>query len=96
MHAHTYTHMDSDMHIHLPVWVISGFPQWVIEPVLFSTHSLTFPSELPFSVGFSTHRALIHIYWSGDSQRTMDLYVSPQTIVKPQSCFLPFINQSKR
>lgn len=39
----THTHMHSQTHtysIHLPVWIISGFPQWVIEPMLFSLSDL--------------------------------------------------------
>lgn len=43
----------------------------------------------------SSHTALIHIYWPADSLCVLDLYVSWQTIVKPQSLFCPFINRCR-
>lgn len=57
LHKYTCTQARAlaDTHVHLPAWIISGFPQWVIEPVLFSPLSLTFPSELPNTAGLITH-----------------------------------------
>lgn len=61
MRGCTYTHMQTHKcaltyaDILVPVWIISGFPQWVIKPVHFSPLSLTFPSELPTTVGLITH-----------------------------------------
>ena len=59
-HKYTCTHTRTlaDTHVHLPVWIISGFPQWGIECVVCvvcSPLSLTFPSELPNTVGLITH-----------------------------------------
>lgn len=61
-HKYTRTHTRTlaDTHVHLPVWIISGFPQWGIECVVCvvcSPLSLTFPSELPNTVGLITHSA---------------------------------------
>lgn len=44
--------MCADTHVHLLVCIISGFPRRVMEPALFSPLSLTFPAELPSTVGF--------------------------------------------
>lgn len=55
IHIHTHAHAHRHTHtVHLPVLIISGFPQWVIEPVLFFPLSLTFPSEPPTTVGLIT------------------------------------------
>lgn len=53
--AHTLlTRMPSDTRIHLPVWIISGFPQRAIEPLLFLL------SPRPSPVSFRPQRGSSH------------------------------------
>lgn len=87
--AHAFPHMLAltDTHAQLPVWIISGFSQWVMEPVLLSPLSLTFPSELPTTVGLI--RRSPNTYLSVESQPVC------ATITKAQVTFSPF-SQTKQ
>lgn len=93
--VYTNTHAPTDAHMHLPEWIISGFPQWLMVPVHFSFSLWPSPASFP-SQWASSNIALIHIYWFADSSRALDLYVSRQTMVKPQSLLPPFISRSRR
>lgn len=80
--------------LHLPVWIISGFPQWAIKPVLFSTLSLTFPSVLPSTVGLITHCS--NTYLSVQWQLMCAGFICFSTNNSQALVTLPLFHQPKR
>lgn len=76
-HTTAHTHMPSNTHAHLPLWIITGFP--LSFPVSLSLADR--PPARPRPQRGSSHITLpIHIYRSSDGRRSRDLLlVSPQT-----------------
>lgn len=91
-HIHSQTHTCT--HIHLPVWIISGFPQWVLEPVLFSPLFMTFPCEPPTTVGLITCSS--NTYLSVQWQLMCAGFIWFSTNNSKPSVTLPPFHQPKR